>query len=204
MHTSTTSAGSTGSEHVSGSSLPSNRDHLNTKWCQLKKKKKKTTQQPVTFATYKKANKTLQDWVARLTLFHTSSISLLPVWSGLASPGPVPLGTWHHSGWYRSTGTHPTSHSSRGTDLPYPAVFLPKACGHSLLGCSAGQEGVPSASRGCLQPLPFQLLDQKDYTGDAASAVPGERKRRLKTGAGRLGSSEHSTRAEPQMLQHCG
>lgn len=100
----------------------------------------------------------------------------------------------------------PTPHpiAPRGTDLPYPAVFLPKACGHSLLGCSAGQEGAPSASRVCLQPLPFQLLDQKDYTGDAASAVPGERKRRLKTGAGRLGSSEHSTRAEPQMLQHCG
>lgn len=53
-------------------------------------------------------------------------------------------------------------------------------------------------------PYLSHLLDQKDYTGDAASAVPGERKRRLETGAGRLGSSEHSTRAEPQMLQHCG
>lgn len=124
----------------------------------IKKKKKKTTQQPVTFATYKKANKTLQDWVAHLTLFHTSSISLLPVWSGLASPGPVPLGTWHHSqDDTEALGSTPHPIAPRGTDLPYPAVFLPKACGHSLLGCSAGQEGAPSASRGCLQPLPFPV-----------------------------------------------
>lgn len=51
-------------------------------------------------------------------------------------------------------------------------------------------------------PYLSQLLDQKDYTGDAASAVP-EEWRRLDAGAGRLGSLEHSIRVEPQMLQHC-
>ena len=48
------------------------------------------------------------------------------------------MGTSHHHGCRRDTGTHPSATTPRGAELPPPAAFPPKAHGRSMLGCSAG------------------------------------------------------------------
>lgn len=103
-------------------------------------------------------------------------------------------------------GTTPHPTALRGTELPSPAGFPPRPMATpGLLGCCAGgrKEHGQQAKVSC-SPYLCWLLGQKDCAGGAASALPGERKRRLEAGTGRLGSSQHSTRAAPQMLQDCG
>lgn len=102
-------------------------------------------------------------------------------------------------------GPTPIPQLLRDAELPLPAAFPPKAHRHSMLDCSAGG-GRNTTSKQRLPAVPYlcRLLDQKDYAGGAAFALPGERKRRLEAGTGGPGSSKQNTRAIPQILQYCG